>query len=50
MSSIFYHQFPKPEPVVEKVKKPSEEDGEAEEAVEEPAPEEGEVAQPKWDP
>lgn len=50
-ASIVYHEFPKPEPVVEeKVKKPAE--GEEEDAEQaEPAAEEGAVeAEPKWNP
>ena len=49
-STIVYHQFEKPEPVVEQVKKPAE-DGEEEEAAEEaPAEEGGDDGKPKWDP
>ena len=40
-STIVYHQFPKPEPVAEKVKKPVEGDDEEAAAEEQPA-EEGE--------
>ena len=49
LSSIFYHEFPKPEPVSEQVKKPVGE-GEDEEAAEEPPAEDADDGKPKWDP
>ena len=51
-ASIVYHEFPKPEPVVEeKKKKPAEGEEEEEAEQAEPAPEEGGAdAQPTWNP
>ena len=47
---VEYHKFPKEEPVEQKAKKAPGEGDEDEVPDEQPAPDEGEEAQPKWDP